>query len=107
MEDREVQASSIDAEGMKKKIFEYTVWCLVAAWAAGIWLLSRLPVPAGAATARSKLVLSPVLSNHSKCHVKFFFLREAMPWPCLDYMKVPSFFTLSPSHQFLDACIEH
>jgi len=27
--------------------------------------------------------------------------------PCLDYLKIPSFFTLSPSHQFLDAYIEH
>jgi hypothetical protein len=27
--------------------------------------------------------------------------------PCLDHLKIPSFFTLSPSHQFLAACIEY
>ena len=27
--------------------------------------------------------------------------------PCLDDIKVLSFFTLSPSHQFLDACMKH
>jgi hypothetical protein len=27
--------------------------------------------------------------------------------PCLDCLKVPSFFTLSPSHQFLAACMEY
>ena len=27
--------------------------------------------------------------------------------PCLDTIKVPSFFTLSSSHQFLDAYMEH
>ncbi|XP_066338728.1 disease resistance protein RGA5-like [Miscanthus floridulus] len=27
--------------------------------------------------------------------------------PCLDYPKIPSFFTLSPSHQFLATCMEH
>jgi len=27
--------------------------------------------------------------------------------PCLDHSKIPSFFTLSPSHQFLAACMEH
>ena len=27
--------------------------------------------------------------------------------PCLDHLKISSFFTLSPSHQFLDACMEH
>jgi hypothetical protein len=45
-----------------KKILEYTVWCLVAAWAAGIWLPSwqaRLPLRAAAVMALSKLVLRP------------------------------------------------
>jgi hypothetical protein len=27
--------------------------------------------------------------------------------PCLDHLKIPSFFTLSPSHQFLAACMEY
>jgi hypothetical protein len=27
--------------------------------------------------------------------------------PCLDCSQIPSFFTLSPSHQFLDAYMEH
>jgi hypothetical protein len=27
--------------------------------------------------------------------------------PCLDDIKIPSFFTLSPSHQFLAACMEY
>jgi hypothetical protein len=27
--------------------------------------------------------------------------------PCLVCLKVPSFFTLSPSHQFLTACMEY
>ena len=30
-----------------------------------------------------------------------------VPRPCLVPFKVPSFFTLSPSHQFLDAYMEH
>jgi hypothetical protein len=27
--------------------------------------------------------------------------------PCLDHLKIPSFFTLSPSHQFLAAYMEY
>jgi hypothetical protein len=27
--------------------------------------------------------------------------------PCLDHLKIPSFFTLSPSYQFLAACMEY
>jgi hypothetical protein len=27
--------------------------------------------------------------------------------PCLDHLKIPSFFALSPSHQFLAACMEY
>ena len=27
--------------------------------------------------------------------------------PCLDCLKISSFFTLFPSHQFLDVCMEH
>jgi hypothetical protein len=27
--------------------------------------------------------------------------------PCLDHLKIPSFFTFSPSHQFLAACMEY
>jgi hypothetical protein len=27
--------------------------------------------------------------------------------PCLDHLKIPSFFTISPLHQFLAACIEY
>jgi hypothetical protein len=29
------------------------------------------------------------------------------PRPCLDDIKISSFFTLSPSHQFLAACMEY
>ena len=30
-----------------------------------------------------------------------------VPGPRLDHLQILSFFTLSPSHQFLDTCMEH
>ena len=51
----------------------------------------------------SALLLLPILWEPTD----MLNLQTSIVRPCLDPIKVPSFFTLSPSHQFLAACMEY
>jgi hypothetical protein len=54
--------------------------------------------------------LKPLSDDDSRelLSMRIFDRKDGCPHkPCLVCLKVPSFFTLSPSHQFLTACMEY
>jgi hypothetical protein len=57
----------------------------------------------GASSCRTLQSGTVQLYQHIGCRLELNRLARS----CLDTLQIPSFFTLSPSHQFLDACIEH
>jgi hypothetical protein len=59
------------------------------------------------ATDGSKHLRRPCACMRCSCNGLDPSVDQIKLTPCLDHLKIPSFFTLSPSHQFLAACMEY